>query len=113
MTASAPITIRRGTTLPDIVWRMMSQGQPFPGAGSTFVLTIKSGGNTIRKSTADGAGLTYDNATGRLRWRRSLAESRQIALGRVGSYEIERIVGEDQELVIEGSVTGVGGLSDD
>lgn len=113
MTASAPITIRRGTTLPDIVWRMTSQGQPFPGAGSTFVLTIETGGNTIRRRTADGSGLTYDNATGRLRWRRSLAESRLIGLGRVSSYEVERIIGEDQELLIEGPVTGVGGLSDD
>lgn len=113
MTASAPITIRRGTTRPDIVWRMTSGGQSFDGTGSTFVLTIKSGGNTIRKSTADGGGLTYDSTTGRLRWRRSLAESRLIALGRIGSYEIERIIGEDQELVVEGSVTGVGGLSDD
>lgn len=109
----ADISIIRGATRPELVWRMVSAGQPFDGTGSVFVLTIRSDGNTIRKSTADGGGLSYDNSTGRLVWRRTLAESRLIGEGKVGRYEIERQIGADQELIATGAVTGIGGVSDD
>lgn len=113
MAAQHDITITRGATKPDLVWRMMSAGQPFDGTGSEFVLTIKSAGNIIRKSTAAEDGLTYDSASGRLRWHRTLAESRLIGLGRVGRYEIERRIGVDQWPLVEGAVTGKGSISDD
>lgn len=114
MTATADITIVRGTTDPDLVWRFQSAGQPFDGTGSVFVLTIKSGANTILKSTASDSSLTYDNATGRLRWVRTLTESRLIQPGRVGRYEIERRFGTGkQSFLVEGAVTGKPSLSDD
>lgn len=113
MAAQYDIAISRGSTKPDLVWRMMSAGQPFNGSGSEFVLTIKSGGNTIRKSTVDADGLTYDNATGRLRWVRTLAESRLVGLGKVGRYEIERRIAGNQSPLVEGAVTGKDSVSDD
>lgn len=112
--AASDITIRIGTSKPDIVWRMISAGQPFDGTGSEFVLTIYSGGHVLRFSTAEtGRGLTFDNATGRLRWHRTVADSRKIGAGRVGRYEIERRIAGEQSTLVEGAVTGKGGLSDD
>lgn len=112
--ASADIVIRRGTTKPDIAWRLGSDANPFDGTGSTFVLTIRSGGNSIVLSTAEPAsGLTYDNDTRLLLWRRTLADSRKISAGRVGRYEVERRIGGEQSTIVEGAVTGKDSISDD
>ncbi len=112
--ADSAITIRRGTNAPDITWKLMSKGVPFDGAGSSFVLTIVSGGVRLVRSTANSSdGLTYDSGTGTLRWQRTLADSRQIGLGRVGRYELERRFAGRQSFLASGAVVGVGSISDD
>ncbi|MEE8629067.1 hypothetical protein [Methylobacterium ajmalii] len=112
--ADPAIKIRRGTNAPDIAWKLLSGGAPFDGAGSTLVLTIVSGGSRLVRSTANpGDGLTYDGATGLLRWRRTLADSRQISLGQVGRYEIERRIAGRQSYLASGGVIGVDSISDD
>ena len=112
--ASPDVAIRRGTDAPDLVWRMKTAGKPFDGTGSTFVLTIVSGGNRIVRSTANpDDGLTYDNTAGELRWRRTLADSRKISPGRVGRYEIERRIDGRQSFIASGAVTGLDSIVDD
>lgn len=112
--ADPAIAIRRGTNAPDITWKLMSKGQPFDGTGTTFVLTIVSSGVRLVRSTANpGDGLTYDSETGTLRWQRTLADSRQIGLGRVGRYELERRIAGRQSYLASGDVIGVGSISDD
>lgn len=103
------VTVHRGATRPDVIWRMMSQGQPFPGEGSVFVMTIHTRNGKIVKTSDGQDGLTYDNTTGRLRWHRTLAESNQISYGRFDTYDITRMIGDDIEPIISGNVCGVGG----
>lgn len=110
------LTIKRGNNIP-IAWRGRdANGDLVPLAGSRFILTIACGGSTpstIRKDSQTDAGLVVDLTANTVTWTPTLPESRDIPLGKVSSYELERRIAGDQRTWAEGRITGVGGLGDD
>jgi hypothetical protein len=67
----------------------------------------------IAKNSEAADGLVIDVPGATITWTPSLAESRLIPLGRVASYELERRIGEAQEIVAWGQVEGLGGINAD
>lgn len=116
MPAKLDLTVWRGNNAP-VIWQPVDdQGQPFPLAGSEFVLTVVVKGRgctTIRKDSAVNTGLQVDTAAGTITWKPTLEESRAIPIGRLSSYELERRIAGDQRTWAIGDITGEGGLGDD
>lgn len=104
----------RGSNLPPVIFGLENEdGTPFPVAGSEFVLSIRWGGGSIRKSTAVGDGFVLNETTSELAWSPTLAETRLVPLGRLSRYEVERRIGGTQDTLISGFITGKGGNNDD
>lgn len=109
------IDVRRGSNVPPVIFGLENDdGTPFQSGGAEYVLTLRTPGATLRKSTAQAAsGFVLDPASGDLIWTPTLSDTRAIPLGRLSRGEVERRVGESQDLLFSLVVTGIGGLSDD
>lgn len=104
------ISLWRGNNAPPLVW---SLPEGVPTTGSVFVLTISIDDDTrITRDTAAGT-LELDLPHSELRWAFTTAESRQIPLGEVAGYEIERRTDGVEITEFYGTVTGLGGLNGD
>jgi hypothetical protein len=106
--------IRQGNSYRVVGWQF-----PFDITGSEIVLTIKWPGGSIEKSTSDG-GLAVEGteingvAVPIVYWTPTVAESREIPIGPVARYEIERRVpGGEQRTYVEGFVIGKSGVNND
>jgi hypothetical protein len=112
----APPVIRiwRGATRP-VAWRLQTgDGNLFDLTGSTFRLSVAAAGVVlIAKDSEASDGLVIDVSQATVTWTPSLVESRLIPLGRLASYELERRIGDDQEIVAWGQVEGLGGINAD
>lgn len=108
---STSITIRRGMTKPDIVWRIRGRTRPFNGTGSVFELKITCGNDILVKLSDDpSSGFTYDNAKRLFRWVRSVQESLLFHPRRSEKYEIARLDGAERSLMVSGSALCVEGI---
>lgn len=102
--SSASITIHRGMTKPDIVWRIIGRTRPFDGTGSIFELKITCGDDVLVKTSDDPtSGFTYDNMKRMLRWSRTVPESLLFHPRRTEKYKITRIEGAERSLMTSGS----------
>lgn len=100
-------------------YRAIGWNFPFDLTGSAIVLTIKWRNWSLIKSTADG-GLVTENTEVEgatvpvVYWTPTLEETRQIPLGRVADYEVERRVpGGEERTYVKGKVIGMGGKNND
>jgi len=119
MSATYDLTIRRGNTSP-IVWRFKdADGNLLDLTDWQFRLTVsrtRAAENSfyIEKRTSDtSAAFAVDLDAATLTWRRTLAESRLVPLGRLSVYQLERILNDEQDTIAAGAVIGVSGQNDD
>jgi hypothetical protein len=102
------ITVWRGNTRPAVVWQLP---EDLDLGTKLFVLTIWVADALILEVDTTGR-LYLDEATRRLAWDRTLAQSRAMPLGRLARYELEhRSFGE--ETLFHGAVVGLGGDNTD
>lgn len=111
---NADFEVWRGNSYRVVGWHF-----PFDLTGSEFTLTIKWRNWSLSKSTADG-GLVVENTEIEgetvpvVYFTPTVEESRQIPLGRVADYEVERRVeGGEQRSYVSGKVIGRGGNNND
>lgn len=77
-------------------------------------LSVSSGGVLLfRKTLVDGGLVVSDPAEAQIKWTPTTAESRQIPLGALTTYEVEIRFESAQDVYLTGTITGVGGLNDD
>lgn len=72
----------------------------------------QGGALLFRKSIGDGIEVT-DPGEGEVTWQPTAAETRSLPLNKPCMYEVEVRIGETQDVYMQGTICGVGGLNDD
>lgn len=122
---SADINIVQGGNDPPIAWQFLDEDIPddqppapdeiFDLTGSTLYLTVYRGKKTFAEidTAADPAELVMDTVQGKLTWTPPLETTRELPLGRIAQYEIERRIGTTQGQLISGFVVVKEGRNSD
>jgi hypothetical protein len=112
------IEIVAGNNSPPVSWQFLdTEGPPevlFPlDPASTFYLTIKWPGGSLRRNTEDDPDLVIDLGQAMVSWNYNIADSRAMPFGRVATYELEWRVAPMQVTYIAGGVMISGGINAD
>lgn len=99
------VDIWRGNSLPPVEW-------PWPDgyAGTALCQLTVWVGDELIFSVDSGEGITIDPTGRRFIWERTVAQSREIPLGRIAQYELEDRAGGERTL-FAGVLVGLGGLN--
>lgn len=104
---NADIPVVRGNSHPPMQWQFLVSENPdvlFDLTGSVFKFTLNWRGGSVERSSDVDADLTVDYDNSILVWSYTTAQSRELPLGRLSRYEVERWIGGTQRTLVCGYV---------